>query len=514
MITIEGVGNKKDGYHPIQKRLNDLNGTQCGYCSPGMVMNMYSLMESSGDGRINMETIENSFGGNICRCTGYRPILDAFKSMAYDADQKLIDACMDIEDLQKICPKTGSKCGGICHQPSSGGPVRLTFADNKEWHKANELAAVFEILNKSAEGNNYQLVAGNTAHGVYRRAEHISLFIDINSVAELRSHVLTADSLTIGANVNLTETMAILEKASKSAGFEYVSHVMHHIDLIANVPVRNAGTIAGNLSIKHANPEFPSDMFITLESVGAIVTVAKGAAASDRTDMSVVDYLRLDMNRKVMLSIRLPRLDAATFTYRSYKVMPRAQNAHAFVNAGFLVEFKDGLVRSARICFGGIRPDFYHASATEKMLIGKDLYTNATLQAAIGSLASELKPDWVLPDAAPEYRRQLAMGLFYKFVLNTCDPAKVTAANVSGGEILKRDLSSGTQRFDTYEKQWPLTKPVKKLEGMVQCSGEAQFINDLPVMKDELWAAFVPATRPHTRIGKIDATEALVRAGG
>lgn len=190
--------------------------------------------------------------------------------------------------------------------------------------------------------------------------------------------------------------------------------------------------------------------------------------------------------------------------------MPRAQNAHAYVNAAFLLKFNGDVVDSARICFGGIDPLFIHASSTEKLLQGKNLYTNETLQSAINSLKSELNPDWVLPDASPEYRKNLAISLFYKFVLSTAPSDKIKPENKSGGEILERPLSSGIQMFDTYKDKFPLTQPVPKYEGLIQISGEAQYSNDIPQLDNELWAAFVPATKVRAKIGKIDPSDALV----
>lgn len=191
--------------------------------------------------------------------------------------------------------------------------------------------------------------------------------------------------------------------------------------------------------------------------------------------------------------------------------MIRAQNAHAYVNAGFSLDVQDDQIVSARICYGGINPSFVRAVKTEKYLVGKNLYTNDVLKEALRFLDSELHPDSELLDASPEYRKNLALALFYKFVLSTAPQNKITPINLSGGLTIERPTSSGSQTYQTVEKNYPLTKPVLKLEGLIQSSGEAQFINDMPPMKDELWAEFVLATKVHSKIGQIDSTEALVR---
>ena len=511
ILTVEGIGSKKNGMHQVQQRLADFNGTQCGYCSPGMVMNMFSLLEANS-GKVTMKEIENSFGGNICRCTGYRPILDAFKSFAVDADERLKAMCRDIEDLGgiKSCPKTGVICKVQCNAVNiSKIPLKIQFDEDREWHKVFNLSELFEVLGKI--GNSpYMLVAGNTAHGVYRRSPDLKVFIDVSTINELRSHKVNTDSLELGGGVTLTEVMEIFTKLSnENKNFEYLSELVKHIDIIANVPVRNNGSLAGNYMIKNQQKGFPSDLFIIFEPLSVIVSISDGKKVQS---LSSKEFLTFNMDKKVVIKFTLPKMDSSIFFFRSFKIMPRAQNAHAYVNAGFLLELNDqkSLIVSAKLCFGGIEDSFIHAEKTEQILVGKDPFSNETLQEALKALKVELKPDWILPDASPDYRKNLAMSLFYKFMLMIVPETKSITRYKSGGAILQRELSTGTQVIDTYEKNWPLTKNIPKIEADVQCTGEAKYVNDFPSMYDEVFGAFVMAKLVHGKIASIDASRALV----
>lgn len=144
---------------------------------------------------------------------------------------------------------------------------------------------------------------------------------------------------------------------------------------------------------------------------------------------------------------------------------------------------------------------------------GKSLFANDSLQGAVSTLESELKPDWLLPDASPEYRKKLAIALLYKFALAIAPDGMVKSEYKSGSEILKRPLSSGKQEFETKPENYPLTKPVPKLEGMLQCTGKAQYVNDIPPHPNELWGAFVLGRKVGAKVVRIDATEALKLKG-
>ena len=149
VTTVEGLGDKTQGYHPIQETLAATGGTQCGYCSPGMVMQLHSyLQEHPQPSQLEIEKI---IDGNICRCTGYRPILDALKQFAADSEPGANHLLQDIEDLA-VCQRTGEKCAGRCHSESRSD----CRATTDRWLHPTSLAELLQLLAGLGQDTNYR----------------------------------------------------------------------------------------------------------------------------------------------------------------------------------------------------------------------------------------------------------------------------------------------------------------------------------------------------------------------
>ncbi|KAM3955308.1 aldehyde oxidase 2 [Aphomia sociella] len=529
VLTVEGIGNRNIGYHEIQTRLANFSGTQCGYCTPGWIMNMYSLYESKNK-KLTMTEIENSFASNICRCTGYRPIADAFKTFATDVSDHLKTKLIDLEDLSNL-KSCGVHCQQQCpHKKNKDNTSTFNSNLNKEndnewcilekadtkmividcgthkWFKTYKLADVFNVM---AMVNDYKLIAGNTGQGVYHVKDYPRNVIDIFSVAELKGYTID-ENLIMGAGMPLTEMMELFIKISaENQDFAYLKQFYEHMDLVAHIPVRNIGTIGGNLNMKYDNNDFQSDLFLLFETVGGIVTIANNVKHSKKLSMAA--FLKADMKKHVIINILLPPLPLCCIL-KTYKIMPRSQNAHAVVNAGFLFKFKIGttILEKATIVYGSISPTFIHATKAESVLRNRDPYTDETLQLVLNTLNEEVNPEEAPPEPSSAYRKMLALTLYYKAILSTCPNGKINPKYRSGGEAIKRNTSQGTEVFDTDKSVWPLNQPIPKLEAMAQCGGEATFSNDHPTETDEVFGAFVTAdVNPGSIIKSFDATEAL-----
>lgn len=181
VTTVEHIGNLQSGLNPIQKHLADFNGSQCGYCTPGQVMNMYALSKYY-DSDLTKKMVEDSFDGVICRCTGYRPILAAFKDMAKPSSD-CNGQTTDIEDLKgKLCKKTGEACSGKC---SSSKMVHMVTADT-QWFRPTNEKELTDTLKQQA-GKNIRFLFGNTSTGVYsdQGPGNFDVVIDVAAVQEL-----------------------------------------------------------------------------------------------------------------------------------------------------------------------------------------------------------------------------------------------------------------------------------------------------------------------------------------
>ena len=245
---------------------------------------------------------------------------------------------------------------------------------------------------------------------------------------------MSNEPMFFGANISITDAIHYFAKAGETNPIW--TAISKHLSLIASVGIRNQGTLAGNLMLKNAHNDFPSDVFISLETIGATLEIINANGGLE--EMTVGEFVTTDMNRKFIKKIKFPSMKnktmkkdlhklwltskakagEAVWKIRTFKIMPRSSNAHAYVNAGFLalvdVDNNYKIEGKPTVVFGGINSTFIHARETEQFLMGRNMNDHDMFIEALTILASELEPEFDPVLASPVYRKQLAMGLFYK----------------------------------------------------------------------------------------------------
>ncbi|XP_046360643.2 xanthine dehydrogenase-like [Haliotis rufescens] len=517
VTTIEGLGNPWDGLHPLQDRLAQYNGSQCGFCSPGQVMNMYGLLKRTPTP--TMQQVENTFDATICRCTGYRSILDAMKSFASDAPPTLPGGTIDIEELdKKICSKTGKTCTGRCSSERQTDPEHVPLhivLQGSQWYKPTTRQQLYALLGQH-KGDNYRLVFGNSGFGVYKEIGPwmYDVLIDLRGIQEFYSISVDSSKVMFGPCITLTNMMEVFETNSTNPALSYFRDFTSHVAYIGNIGVRNLGSWAGNLMLKNLHTEFPSDVFTMFETVGATLFI--GSSDGTEKSYSLMDFLNLDMKGKVILSVILPTFPSGDVYVKTFKITPRHQNAHAYVTAGFRLQLDSSnnftVKTKPSLVYGGINKTLVHASNTEAFLQGKQLGSTSVLKAAIASLSAELIPDATAGLSSPAYRKNLAICLFYKCVLGMCG-RKAASRFQSGGTNLMRPVSSGTQTYDSRKDEYPLTQPMTKADATLQTSGRVQFVADIPPAPQEVAASFVISRVGNAEIDTVDTSVAMSYPG-
>ena len=316
--------------------------------------------------------------------------------------------------------------------------------------------------------------------------------------------------LVLGAGMTLADVITLFQEVSGDSKYAYCQVLADHIKKVAHPSVRNCGSIGGNLMLKHQYKDFPSDLFLLMETVGANLVI-KNPDNSEST-LSPLAFLALNMDKKFLYKIQMPEIsDSQVFTY---KTMQRRINTHAYVNAGLTIALDDNfnVQGKPRLVFGGISADFVHAENTENFLVGKNLKNPGVLQGALLELKNETVPDDNPVLASPQYRIHLVQALFYRFVLSALGNS-ISDELQSGANGISRGISSGVQTYETDPDLYPVNQPVEKYEARLQCTGEAEYGNDIPLVPGELWAALVYSTRGNCELDTVDPSDALAMEG-
>eukprot|EP00268_Persea_americana_P065659 TRINITY_DN880_c1_g2_i1.p1 TRINITY_DN880_c1_g2~~TRINITY_DN880_c1_g2_i1.p1 ORF type:complete len:1016 (-),score=186.62 TRINITY_DN880_c1_g2_i1:301-3348(-) len=495
LTTIEGVGSLKTGLSSVQQAIVDHNGTQCGFCTPGMIMSMHGLMFDKS--QPTAQEIEDQIDGNLCRCTGYRPIFNAFHSPSCAGSQFIChinktNSCrshaMDIEDISRSLP------------------IRLMISEEDVvWVRALVLKDVYDILRTNSGKRKVRLVRGNTSTGIYPRVDD-DVLVDISRIPSLLGSSVSNKGITIGGAVTISDLMLLLKKHSNLS--KSYTPMFDHLKCVATPQVRNVGSVAGNLMVAHQHGDFVSDVATILIAAESRLTVCSACLNTSEVTISLEEFFRMTMENKVITQIFIPSLPANSH-FITKKVALRRVNSHPIVNAAFKIQVdpETGLILPGPIIvYGGIRPYPQRAQKTENELVGKSNMDQKVFGECLSKLQKELVVDPSFRQT--KYRALLINHFFYCFLLSTYPKDAIPHYHLSGFTQIPRPISSGTESYGLGDpSEYPVSLPLPKLSSPSQATGEAEYLDDLKF--SSLHAAYVLSSVSNAIIAEIDPSKAF-----
>ena len=399
LFTVEDVAAPDGTLHPVQQSMVGCHGSQCGFCTPGFVMSLWACYQRHlAAGTVpTRQQLADDLSGNLCRCTGYRPILDAGQQM-FEAAALPIEREPVAHALRALALDPPLHTAQGFHAPR-------TLADFAALREARPLARV---------------LAGGTDLGLWvtKQFRDLGELISINEVTELKRVVVDDHLITIGAAASLEDAWLALVAEWPALRDIWLR--------FASLPIRHAGTMGGNV----ANGSPIGDSAPVLMALGACVVLQRGQQLRKmKLEDFYTDYMknRLEPGEFVQ-SLQVPRRWPAQ-QLRAYKISKRFDSDISAVCAALMIELIDGRVAAARLAYGGMAATVRRASGAEAALLGQR-WDEAALQAAQAALALDFKPLTDMRSSAA-YRLQVAQNLLRRFWLETRADAPLPESAVS-----------------------------------------------------------------------------------
>jgi len=386
LLTVESLA-KNGELHPVQQAMVDKHGSQCGFCTPGIVMSLYGRAIAAKGAAAPVGEV---LAGNLCRCTGYGPIIEVAKGVNAEPAPAI--------DLSAVRDETMLS---LSFEDEIHGVTRTWLAPRT----VDELAAAY------LEHPDATIVAGATDVGLWvtKLRKPLPTLISVSEVAELKALHETAEGLKIGAGVRYVDAIEAVAKLYPDLGA-----MMRRL---GSTQVRNSGTIGGNI----ANGSPIGDMPPALIAAGARLVLRRG---DERREMALeaffLDYGK--QNRRpgeFVEAVIAPKLEAGRI-FKVFKLSKRFDQDISAVCGAFSIAIEGGAITDVRIAFGGMAGTPKRAKACEAALIGQP-WTEATTEAAMAALDTDYAP---MSDmrASAAYRSLAARNMLRKVFLESQEP--------------------------------------------------------------------------------------------
>lgn len=549
VTTVEGIGSTKTRLHPVQERIAKAHGSQCGFCTPGIVMSMYTLLRSMR--KPSYSDLEVAFQGNLCRCTGYRAIVEGYKTFIEDWEKYRVPANGGACNMGDKCCKLNNKnCDNELDKSevtfdssefipydASQEPIfppelalspqyneqRLIFkGPNVTWHRPTTLD---EVLQLKSQHNDAKLITGNTEVGVevkFKNFLYPSIIIP-SQVEEMTAINLTDNGLMIGASTTLTEMETAMKSILNCVPSYKTKIYKSIIDMLywfAGKQIRNVAAVGGNIMtgspISDLNPIFmASETVLYLKSLKGSrkVVMDKNFFTSYRKNIVLPE--------EVLVAIEIPFTKKNQY-FKAFKQAKRREDDIAIVNIALNVEFEDqsSKISKINIAFGGMAPVTILGVETCKQITGLQ-WNDDLLSKVYSALLKELQLSPTAPGGMVKYRQSLTLSLFFKIYMEICEELqknktecpKVGARDKSAIGGFEHYKQKGSQYFhipiNSQAKCDPVGYPIPHVSAMKQATGEAVYCDDMPPIEGELYLALVLSTKACAKLVSIDPTNAL-----
>ncbi len=389
LFTVESLG-REGALHPVQQALVDHHGSQCGFCTPGFVMSLYAVQREGAP--TDTASLKDALAGNLCRCTGYGPILAAGQAMG---EAPATDIATALEAIQ----------------PTEG--LALEYKGRRYFapRSADELAAVLAAHPEAT------ILAGGTDVGLWvtKQQRVLPTLVSLNDAADLKGVEDLGDAIRIGAAVRYVDAQPALTALHPAFG-----DLMRRL---GGLQVRNLGTVCGNI----ANGSPIGDMPPALIAAGATLVLRQGDARRELPlEAFFLAYGKQDRRPgEFVEAVIVPKVGGGRI-FKIAKLSKRFDQDISAVCLGLSVGVEAGQVTDARIAFGGMAATPKRAAACEAALVGRP-WTRETVDAAAVALAQDFMP---ISDmrASAGYRLEAAQNMVRRAFLESAGASRVPDA--------------------------------------------------------------------------------------